>query len=285
MRYHLDPSFNVVNKNRYANLIKYLFEYYDQFVAEVLGNNFEQSVYRDLIYPSARYEYWIYRRNRAYDYKEARRFGRSYKMKELISFENFERNFKPPVVDADLSCLRLFIHGLVQIIAHNSIVHDQNNRCFKLATNGNELFKSVISSIITERFPNIGQISNESPFDCFAYKTTTSVNTPEFIPVYTFIFKLLKKKKLDFRYGTISSEIFSKLMEKITEVSAETEIKNILNSAPSTLDDDDTERAIYNREESEKHTAIKQMLDTMNLPDIVEAYFNAYGKLPANYLD
>lgn len=286
MKYYFDPSFNVVNKNRYANLIKYLFLHYDQFVTEVVGENFEESVYRNLLYPSAKYKYWIHRRHRAYKYQRARRLGKSYKVKELISFADFERDFKPPVAVADMACLQLFIRGLEKIIAHNSIVHDQNGRCFKLEGNGPYLFISVISTIIAERFPNLDHSHNDGPFNCCAYTATASIHVPEYIPVYMFIFKLLKKKKLDFRYETISSEVFSQFMDVVAENLAEIKIKEILSSdVQSTLDDDDIERAIYNREESNKHVELNRMLKKMDLPDIVEAYFNVYGTLPAGYLD
>lgn len=57
MKYYFDSGFNVVSKNRYANLIKYLFLHYDQFGAEVIGNDFEHSIYRDVVYPSAKFDY------------------------------------------------------------------------------------------------------------------------------------------------------------------------------------------------------------------------------------
>jgi hypothetical protein len=283
MKYYFDTNFHIVTKNRYINLLKYLFSHYDQFVAEVVGD-FEQSAYRNLLYPTASYDYYYYRRNRASQYKEAKRKGHPYEIKELISFEEFKRNFQAPVINAELSSLSLFISGLEDIINHNCIVHDKKGMCFKTEGNGFQLFRSTISAIIQERFPNLLEGKHNRLPHCKFHRTGASSDHSELMPVYVFIFKKLKKKKLDFNYQKVSSKVFSKFMDVIDKNIAEMKIQEILNSdVESTLDDDDIERAIYNREQSDKYADVKQMIEIMKPPVIVGAYYSVYGALPANY--
>jgi hypothetical protein len=187
------------------------------------------------------------------------------------------------IVNKELSTLRLYIGCIYIIFCYSSIVHDQKGSCFKDVGNWNDDFLSIIRSIVKERFSNLDQ-ANIDIFNCCTYKATTSDELPEFIPVFMFIFKLLKKQKLDFKYGTIPLKMFSGLDHLLTRISAELEIEKILDSdVESTLDEDDIERALYNREEAAKYDEINRMMEMMNLPDIVEAYFNVYGKLPDNY--
>lgn len=284
MKYYADPSFDVVTKNRYVKLIKHLFSHYEQFVAEVVGNDFEQSVYRNLLYPTASHDYYYYRRHRAYHYKEARSTGRSYVVKDLIPFEAFERDFQPPIVNAELSCLRLFIYAIEEIINNYCIVHDQNGKCFKLTGNRPYVFSSIISEIIAAQFPNRIVEKDENSLSCRFYTIGLSKEHLELIPVYTFMFKLLKKKKLDLKYQEISLKVFSQVRESITQNLVKMQIKELLtNSVQSTLNDEERERAIYNREQLDRRADLKRMLEMMKAPVIVEAYINVYEALPANY--
>jgi|GEM_PF-2102416 len=281
MEYYFDSGFTIVNKNRYTNLIKYLFQHYDQFVAEVIGGDFEHSVFRNVLYPTAQYEYDQYRRDRIFYYTDAKQYGTPHHLKALIPFEEFKLTFKPPIIHAELSTLRLFIYGIDQIMLHNSIVHDHMGKCFKLYGNGDELFKAVAKEIIKKQFPNIDLNGPETPFHCPKYITTRSFEVTEFVAVYTFVFKLLKKKNLDFKYQTIPMKAFSGLVHTIEKYWVEEEIRKILKSnTENMLDDGDMELISQNRLEAARQAELKRMLE---LPVIVEAYFMVYDQLPANY--
>lgn len=131
----------------------------------------------------------------------------------------------------------------------------------------------VISGIIAERFPSIDLESKCGPFDRSVYVPRMFPDVREFLPAYMFVFKLLKKKKLNFKHMTVSSRSFPKLKDMLKKYSTELEIERMLVRRPSSFADDVIERLLSNRKESKKQTEIKKLL---SLPVIMEAYFNVY---------
>lgn len=287
MKYYFDRRFSVVTKGRFVNFIKYLFEHYDQFCKEVIGDDFENSVYRKSLYPTAEYEYYVFRRHRAFDYQQARRRGSAYVVKPLPSFSAFELGFKKPVIDAELSSMRLFIMGMDNILMSSSIVHDHKGMCFKEHGNNRELFDDAVMEAISERYPLL--LRGRKLDDFLDFRTYNKLREPvELRPVYVFIFRLIREMKLDFKYGEISRKVFGNIMSELNRIWLEHQVKEILKSNSEEkfaeeMDEEDYEILLNEQERTAKRMDEKRMLDSMKIPQVVEAYVSVYEKLPANF--
>src|SRR5215217_6693097 len=245
MKYYFDSSFSVVTKNRLAKLLRYLFGYYDQFCREVIGDDFENSDYRNFLYPTAEFEYYIFRRHRAYAYQQARKKGMAYVLDPLPSFADFEESFEQPVIDVELSSMQIFLKALNHIMMCSSIVYDHKGMCFKERGNNVEIFEAILSEIISERFPRL--LPENRVRNLWDYRTYLKLTEKSDLkPAYAFIFRLLRQKKLDFKYGELSRKIFGDMMSAMNEILLEHQITEILKSKSDSefaeeIDEDDYE--------------------------------------------
>lgn len=270
-RYKHKEQYEYISRTRCTNLFKKMLADLPGLAKQLAPQGFENSIYHAKYFPTAEQLYHNYRQSRALSYKRARRYGADYLLRDVIPFADFLNTFKPDPPDLRRELLNLFIEGVKEIFDRNSLVLDRKFNTYKRRW-GLE-FEECMFKAVKTFFP---EYTTGQQWELFSFLTYQSVDMK---PVYSYVFSLLKKKNLDFRYEVISIKVFNELIETVESIDAEIKIKQILKGNEKHLKTiKESDQPLFQVE------ADRQLLEAiMSPPQVVVAYFEVYGHWPENY--
>jgi hypothetical protein len=270
-RYKHKEQYEYISRTRCTNLFKKMLADLPGLAKQIAPQGFENSIYHAKYFPTAEQVYHDYRQSRALSYKDAKRDGTDYLLKDIIPFADFLKTFNPAQPDLRRELLNLFIESMQEIFNRNALVLDRKFHTYKRRW-GLE-FEECMFKAVETFFP---EYTTGEQWEFFSVRTYQFVDMK---PVYCYVFSLLKKEKLDYRYGVVSSKIFDELTGTLESFAAEAKIKQILSK-------------------DEEHSHVEEELDPSRLqyesdhqllelimrpPPVVVAYFEVYGHWPDNY--
>lgn len=269
------PEFTLAGNSRFMTICKFIFEHYEDFCKTIFPKGLAKSGYLPLFYPTAEYDYYFYRLRRAQYYQEARKENWTYVVEPLISFKQFATHFKAPEVNETLSRLRLFINVLENIF-NSSIVYNGKYRRFSRYS---DYFHEDLKTIIPLYINGAEEFTHDDLFDFRKYDYGHEI---DYRPVYCYFLTLMKQKKLDIYYRPIYSD-FSNMLYKDHRDWTSYQIKKILSAKT------DLGASIFSEAEEQKYKEMmteadeKKLLKNIKIPQIVEAYYQVFHRLPENY--
>lgn len=219
-RYKHNGQYEIISRTRCINLFKKLLANLPGFAEQVFPQGIENSPYHSKYCFTAEMAYREYRELRAMYYKLSRRNSTAYLLDDMIPFLDFLKTFNPAPLDLQREVLNLFIEGMHEIFNHSSLVHDGKFNTYKRRY-GLE-FEDCMFKAVKTIFP---EYTTGERWELFSVRTYQKVDMK---PVYRYLFSLLKKEGLDYRYEVISSKIFDQLIDSLERIGAEFEIERIL---------------------------------------------------------
>jgi hypothetical protein len=270
-RYKYKEQYEFISRTRCTNLFKKLLADLPGLAEYIAPQGFENSIYHAKYFPTAEQVYHDYRLSRALSYKDARRYGTDYQPEDLVPFADFLKTFNPAPPDLRRELLNLFIKGMQEMFDRNSLVLDRKFHTYKRRW-GLE-FEECMFTAVKTFFP---EYTTGKQWELFSVRTYRVVDMK---PVYCYIFSLLKKEKLDYRYQIVPSKIFDALIGTLESFAAEAEIQQILSEDeehPDIEEDPDQSRL-------QLEADLQLVEEIMRPPTVVSAYFEVYGHWPENY--
>lgn len=263
-RHKHKEQYEIISRTRCTNLFKKMLADLPGLAKQIAPQGFENSIYHAKYFPTAEQVYHDYRQSRALSYKDARRDGTDYLSEDLVPFGDFLKTFNPAPPDLRRELLNLFIEGMQEIFNGDALVLDRKFHTYKRRYTSE--FKECMFKAVQTFSP---EYTTGKQWELFSVRT---YQIADMKPVYCYIFSLLKKENLDYRYEVVSSIFFNKLIDKLESFTAEIKIKQILKGAEES---DQTRLQIE---------ADRQLLEAIVYPPpVVEAYFEVYGHWPENY--
>lgn len=263
-RYKHKEQYEYISRTRCTNLFKKMLADLPGLAKQIAPQGFENSIYHAKYFPTAEQVYHDYRQSRALSYKDAKRDGTDYLLKDIIPFADFLKTFNPAPPDLRRELLDLFIEGMQEIFNRNALVLDRKHHTYKRRW-GLE-FEECMYKAVETFFP---EYTTGEQWEFFSVRTYQFVDMK---PVYCYVFSLLKKEKLDYRYEVVSCKIFNELIDTLESFAAENKIKQILRG------DEESDQPQMQLD------ADRQLLEAIIYPPpVVAAYFEVYGHWPENY--